>query len=74
LVSPALALIASLSQADGVPPFQSTLAVTDTHTGPVLPGLWYTVPITASSSTVTQTASVALLVGGWRLDLPIVVK
>jgi len=72
--SPSPDLTASLSRADGIPPLQAALAVTDTHTGPVLPGLWYTIPITASSSTVTQTTSVALLVGGSRLCLPIVIK
>ncbi len=59
-----------LSQTDGVPPFQSTLAITDTHSGPVFPELWYTLPITATSHIVTQTTSVTLLVGGARLYLP----
>jgi hypothetical protein len=67
-------LIVSLSQRDGIPPFQSTLAITDTHTGPALPGWWVTLPITATSDTVTQATSVTLLVGGSRLYLPIVMK
>lgn len=69
--SPSPDLRVGLSQADGIPPFQSTLAITDTHPGPALPGLWYSLPITASSGTITQTTSVSLLVGGWRVYLPI---
>lgn len=68
--NPSPDLLVSLSQADGIPPFQSTLAITDTHTGPVNPGWWYTLPITATSATATQTTSVTLLVGGSRLYLP----
>jgi len=72
--NPSPDLLVSLSPADGIPPFQSTLAITDTHTGPVVPGWWYTLPITATSATVTQTTSVTLLVGGSHLYLPNVIK
>jgi hypothetical protein len=72
--NPSPDLIVSLSQTDGIPPFQSSLAITDTHTGPTLPGLWYTLPITATGDTVTQATSVTLLVAGARLYLPIVMK
>jgi len=52
-----------------------TLTVTDSHPGPsLLPGAWYTIPITASGASVTQTLSVDLLVGGARVWLPIVFK
>jgi hypothetical protein len=52
-----------------------TLTLTDTHTGPVLmPGLWYSVPITGTGGGFRQTASVALLVGGTRVHLPLVAR
>jgi parallel beta-helix repeat protein len=56
------------------PPGQATLAVTDTHSGALPSGLWYTLPITASGSGLTQTASVGLLVGGVQIYLPLVIK
>lgn len=74
LNNPSPDLRVSLSQTDGVPPFRSTLTITDTHNGPAFPGVWYTLPITATSNTVTQTNSVTLLVGGARLYLPIARK
>jgi hypothetical protein len=70
--SPALAL--GLSPTAVNPPGQSRLTITDTHAGPLLPGVWYTIPITATGSGVTQTASVRLLVGGARVYLPVVLR
>jgi hypothetical protein len=56
------------------PPGWATLVVTDSHAGPVqLPGLWYSIPITATND-ITRTTSVRLLVGGARLYLPIILK
>jgi hypothetical protein len=56
------------------PPGQAWLTITDTHTGPLLPGVWYTIPITATGGGVTQTTDVQLLVGGTRTYLPIVLR
>jgi hypothetical protein len=72
--NPSPDLMVSLSQTDGIPPFQSTLVITDTHSGPALPGFWYTLPITATSDDITHTASLTLLVGGAQLYLPSVIK
>ncbi len=70
--NPSPDLIVSLSQIEGIPPFQSTLTITDTHSAPLPGGLWFTIPISATSGELTQTASVTLLVGGWRICLPLV--
>jgi hypothetical protein len=52
-----------------------TLTVTDTHPiGPLLPGVAYSLPITATGGSVTKTLSVGLLVGGVRVYLPVVLK
>jgi parallel beta-helix repeat protein len=50
------------------------LSVTDTHASSLLPGLWYTIPITSTASGVTHRTSAGLLVGGARLYLPLVVR
>jgi hypothetical protein len=72
--SPAVSLTVSLSPKVIVPPGQVTLVVTDTHSGSVVPGLWYSVPITATGGGVTQTTTVGLLVGGLRVYLPVIFK
>jgi hypothetical protein len=72
--SPSPSLTLGLAPVDVAPPGQATLMVTDTHSGTLLPGLGYLVPITATGDGVTQTASVRLLVGGARLYLPLVLK
>lgn len=54
---------------------QATLTVTDTHpAGPLMPGLFYTIPLTASDGSVSRATSVSLLVGGARTYLPLVLK
>ena len=40
----------------------------------LLPGLWYTIPITGTGGGVTQTTRVGLLVGGARVYLPLVLR
>ena len=45
--SPDLTLDLNPSAVD--PPGQALLTITDTHTGPLLPGVWYTIPITGKS-------------------------
>ncbi len=55
------------------PPGQATLVLTDTHTGTMLlPGVWYSVPVTVSGGGLSQTAVVHLLVGGAGVYLPLV--
>ena len=72
--SPSLNMTLSLSPAAIDPPDQATLTVTDTHSGTLLPGLWYTIPITATGGGFTRTISAGLLVGGARVYLPLVLK
>jgi hypothetical protein len=73
--SPSPSLTLSLAPTAVDPPGQATLTLTDTHPGPtLLPGLWYTVPITASGGGCTQTTNVGLLVGGARIYLPLILK
>ena len=71
--SPSPSLTLNLPPTTVAPPGQATLTVTDTHTGTLLPGLWYTIPITATGG-VTQTTSVGLLVGGVRVYLPAILR
>ena len=72
--NPSPDLTLELTPVEVSPPGQATLTVTDHHPGPTLtPGLWYTIPITATDS-ITRTTSVALLVGGARVRLPIVMQ
>ncbi len=73
--SPSPSLILHLTPTTITPPGQATLTITDTHTGTVLlPGLWYTVSITATGGGDTQTGGVGLLVGGMRLYLPLILR
>jgi hypothetical protein len=74
-VSPSPNVIVELSSAVLTPPGQTTLILTDTHpAGTLMPGLWYSVPITATGGGVTQNATVGLLVGGVRVYLPLFFK
>ena len=70
--SPSLAL--TLSPAAIAPGAVATLTLADAHAGTLLPGLWYTIPITGTGGGVTQTTSVGLLVGGTRVWLPVVLR
>jgi len=71
--SPDLAL--QLAPTTLSPSARAVLTVTDGHSGTsLLPGLWYTMPITATGGGVMQSASVGLLVGGARLWLPVWLK
>ena len=73
--SPSPSLTLSLAPAAVTPSGQATLTITDTHTGStLLPGLWYTVPITGTGGGFTQMTSVSLLVGGARFYLPVALK
>jgi len=69
--SQTLSLVPTMLTPEG----QATLTLTDTHpAGLLLPGLWYTVPVTATGGGLTQTATVSLLVGGTRSYLPVILK
>ncbi len=53
----------------------ATLTVTDTHGGPTLiPGVWYTIPVTGSGDGLQHTQALYLLVGGSRQYLPLIFK
>jgi hypothetical protein len=72
--SPSPALKIDLQPPVIIPPGQGTLRVTDTLTGPALPGRYYEIPLTAIVPGFSQTVSVSLLVGGTALHLPIVLR
>ncbi len=55
-------------------PGQVTLTITDTHSGPLQTGLWYSLPVTGTVGEIVQETRVHLLVGGPRLFLPLVSK
>jgi hypothetical protein len=70
--SPSPSLTLDLAPTVLIPPSQATLTLTDTHSGTLLSGLSYAVPITATGGGVTQTVSAGLLVGGECLYLPVI--
>ncbi len=73
--SPSPSLTLHLGPALVTLPAQATLIVTDSHRGPsLLPGLWFTLPVTATAQSVTQTLNLSLLVGGARVWLPLVLR
>jgi len=73
--SPSPSLTLKLSPASIPPSGQATLTVTNTHAGfSLLPGIRYTIPITAVADSIVQTATARLLVGGQRVYLPLVLK
>jgi hypothetical protein len=54
-------------------PGQATLRVASLHAGPqLLPGNWYTLPITATGPSGARSAQARVLVGGTRIYLPVV--
>jgi len=73
--SPSPSLTLQLAPTTLSPSARAALTATDGHSGTsLLPGLWYTIPITATSGGVTQSTSVGLLVGGARVWLPVALK
>jgi len=73
--SPSPSLTLGLAPTVVASPGQATLTLADTHPGPtLLPGLWYTVPVTGTGGGITQTTGVGLLVGGARVYLPLVLR
>ena len=74
VTSPSPRLAATLDSAVLATDTVATLTVTDAHTGTLLPGLWYTVPITGIGGGFTPTVNVSLLVGGGGVYLPLVAR
>ncbi|MFQ5575782.1 MAG: DNRLRE domain-containing protein [Anaerolineae bacterium] len=71
--SPSVAL--TLAPSAITPAQQATLVLTDTHIGSsLMPGAFYTIPITATGGGSTQRVEVTLLVGGESVYLPLVIK
>ena len=71
--SPSPSITVGLSGSIVSVPGVVTLAVTDTH--PIgSPGTWYTLPITATGSSVMHGVNVGLLIGGTKTYLPIVLR
>jgi parallel beta-helix repeat protein len=72
--SPSPDLIVSLEAEKATPPAQVTLTVTDTHSAPLPSGLWYTIPVTATSGELSESLDLYLLVGGTQVYLPLARK
>jgi hypothetical protein len=71
--SPSPSLTLHLSALAFTLPNTITLMVTDTH--PIgSPAIWYSIPITATGSSVTHVVNAGLLIGGTKIDLPIVLR
>jgi hypothetical protein len=67
-------LIVSLDADQAVPPAQVALTITDNHVPPLPAGLFYTIPITATSGDLIQRINIYLLVGGVQVYLPLANK
>jgi len=64
-----------LTATEILPGNSARLTVTHHNTDTVvLPGLWHTIPITASGGNITWVRSVSLLIGGDRIYLPMLIK
>ena len=75
IASPSPGLAVTLNSMSLVPGGNVTHTVTDGHAGTtLLPGLWYTIPITGVSGGFAQTAGVRLLVGSARIYLPVICR
>ena len=73
--SPSPSLTLSLIPSVVTPTAQATLIVTDAHpAGPLIPGLVYNLPLTATGGGLTRTSTAILLVGGTRTYLPLILK
>ncbi len=73
--SPSPSLTLSLAPTGLTLPGQATLSLTDTHpTGPLVPGLVYVVPVTATGGGFTRTTTVKVIVGGVKTYLPLLLK
>lgn len=73
--SPTPDLILALTPTALTPPGEATLTVTHVPgSGTFLPGVFYTLPVTATGGGLSRTTTVTLLVGGGRIYLPVIVK
>jgi len=72
--NPSPDLIVSLDADQAVPPAQVALTIEDTHAAPLPVGLFYTIPITATSGDLIQVINIYLLVGGKQVYLPLAYK
>ncbi len=73
--SPSPSVTLSLSFVVITPSINVTLTLTDTHPiGLLQPGVYYSIPITATGAGITRTASIGLLIGGWKVYLPFILK
>ena len=70
--SPSPSLLVGVAPAALTPPGQATLVITSTHSPPLMPGLYFSVPITVTGGGLTQTVSVGVIVGGARVFVPVV--
>ncbi len=70
--SPSPSLTVQVEPPGLIPPAQAVLTASDGHGGPLLPGLWYTIPLTAAGGGLERCVSVRLLVGGVSVHLPAV--
>jgi hypothetical protein len=70
--SPSPDLIINLAPLSIAPPGAATLIVTSSAS--ISTPTWYTVPVTGTSTGITQTIEINLLVGGERVYLPIIRK
>jgi len=74
LVNLPLSLTASIEPNTLTPPGQTTLTITDTHTTPLSPGIWYTIEVLAEGGEASQLNEIWLLVGGKQIFMPMVRK
>jgi hypothetical protein len=72
--SPSPSLTVTLAPGLLTPPATAVLTATSLHVGTFQPGLWFTIPVTATGGGLTQTLSLGLLVGGARLHMPFAVR
>ena len=70
--SPSPSLTLELAPFVVAPPGQAPLTITDRHSGTLLPGLWYAVPITDTGGGAMQFTVAGLLVGGSQVHLPVI--
>ncbi len=72
-VSPSPSLTLQLVPTQVIPPGQAILTATDTHTGTLVPGLRYDIPITSTNG-MTQVIHVSLIVGEMQVYLPLILN
>ncbi len=71
-VSPTPQLTLNISPESLTPPGAISLNASSSHVSPLMPGVWYTIPVTLTGPAVSEAVGLSLLVGGSRLFLPVV--